>query len=112
VASGHMMAPAPGVEAEGGGDLHEVLAYGLLGLVGLHVAAVAVMSRLTHDNLLGAMVTGVKRRALAQPPQVARGGIVALLLCLAVVAAFFAWEQTWTWPTAQAAQAGSEHERD
>lgn len=42
-------------------DLHEVIAWTLLGLIGLHVAAVIAMSFLTRDNLIGAMITGRKK---------------------------------------------------
>lgn len=75
--------------ASGGEDAHEVVAYGLLGLVGLHVIAVLVMSVLTRDNLPRAMVTGRKTAALfpgvadARPP----AGIALLLAALVVVAA-------------------------
>lgn len=46
----------------GGGneELHEALAFGLLGLVVVHVIGVVVMSVLTRDNLVAAMVTGSK----------------------------------------------------
>lgn len=44
----------------GGEDAHEVIAYTLLGLVCVHVAAVLLMSHLAKDNLLLAMVTGKK----------------------------------------------------
>lgn len=46
--------------ASGGEDAHEVIAYTLLGLVCVHVAAVLLMSHLAKDNLLLAMVTGKK----------------------------------------------------
>lgn len=44
----------------GGEGAHELIAYALLALVGVHVAAVLVMSHLAKDNLLLAMVTGKK----------------------------------------------------
>lgn len=44
----------------GGEDAHEVIAYSLLGLVCVHVAAVLLMSHLAKDNLLLAMMTGKK----------------------------------------------------
>ena len=46
-------------DAEGG--LHEMLNNILLGLIGLHVAAVVAMSLLTKDNLIRAFITGTKR---------------------------------------------------
>lgn len=44
----------------GGEDLHELLAWTLLAFVGVHVAAVIVMSMLERENLVRAMVTGRK----------------------------------------------------
>lgn len=46
----------------GGEDLHEGLAYGLLAVIGVHVAGVMVMSFATRENLVRAMVTGRKPR--------------------------------------------------
>lgn len=45
----------------GGEDAHEVVAYALLGLVAVHVAAVLIMSAMTKENLIRAMLTGRKR---------------------------------------------------
>lgn len=45
----------------GGDDVHEVVAYALLGLVAVHVAAVFFMSGMTKENLIRAMLTGRKR---------------------------------------------------
>lgn len=58
----------------GGEDAHETMAYVLLWLVVLHVAAVVLMTYLTKDNLILAMLTGRKRGDLfpdakdASPP--------------------------------------------
>ncbi len=41
-------------------ELHEIIAWTLLAFVGVHVAAVIVMSRLERENLARAMVTGRK----------------------------------------------------
>lgn len=41
-------------------ELHEVIAWVLLGMVALHVVAVVVMSLLERENLVRAMVTGHK----------------------------------------------------
>lgn len=42
-------------------DIHEVIAWTLLAMIGLHVAAVVAMSFLSRDNLIGAMITGRKK---------------------------------------------------
>ncbi len=48
---------------EAGEELHEGIANALLVLIGLHVAAVVLMSVLSKENLVAAMVTGRKMRA-------------------------------------------------
>lgn len=48
---------------ERGEDLHEGIANALLVLIGLHVAAVVIMSALSKENLVSAMITGSKARA-------------------------------------------------
>ena len=68
-------------------DLHELIAWTLLAMIGLHIAAVIVMSILERENLVRAMVTGKKPAerhpdaADAKPPST-----IGLLLALAVVA--------------------------
>lgn len=51
-------------------DLHEAIAWILLGLVGIHVAAVIATSILSQENLVRAMVTG--RKKAADHPEVRR----------------------------------------
>ncbi len=71
-----------------GENIHEGLAYVLLGLVGIHVAAVVTMSILTRDNLVRAMVTGRKRASLYPNDRSARAPhMVAMLVSGAVIAA-------------------------
>ena len=45
---------------EAGEDVHELLAWTLLGVIGLHILAVVLMSLLSRENLVRAMVTGRK----------------------------------------------------
>jgi cytochrome b len=45
---------------EAGEDLHEFLAWTLLALIALHVVAVVVMSLLSRENLVAAMISGRK----------------------------------------------------
>jgi len=58
----------------GGEDAHGAIAFVLLALVALHVASIVLMSHLTKDNLIMAMVTGTKDASLhpgaqdAEPP--------------------------------------------
>ncbi|ABQ70062.1 MULTISPECIES: cytochrome b/b6 domain-containing protein [Sphingomonadales] len=73
-----------GIAVAAGGmdeDLHEALAYGLLALIGIHVGAVLLMSAVTRENLVRAMIGGRKKRALHPGAQDARApGIFAMLL--------------------------------
>jgi cytochrome b len=68
-------------------DLHEVLGWTLLALVVVHVVAVIVMSRMTRENLVRAMITGKKPATLhpgvgnARPPSLL--ALVAAALVLA-----------------------------
>ncbi|WP_297365468.1 cytochrome b/b6 domain-containing protein [Thauera sp.] len=47
-------------------EIHEALAASLIALAGIHAAAAIVMGRLERVNLIGAMITGVKRRTREQ----------------------------------------------
>lgn len=49
--------------AAGGEDAHEAIAYALLALVAVHITAVLLVSYLSKDNLIAAMLTGSKRAA-------------------------------------------------
>jgi len=44
-------------------DVHELVAWTLLAFVGLHIAAVVIMSLLQRENLVSAMITGRKSAA-------------------------------------------------
>ena len=68
-------------------DLHGAIAWALLAMVGLHVAAVIVMSLIERENLVLAMITGMKP-ARRHPAAVdaRRPGLLALVLAAASVA--------------------------
>ena len=70
------------------GALHELIAWSLLGLVAIHVLAVFVMSILTRENLVRAMVTG-KKPAMRHPgaSNARRPRLVAFVIVLLVLAA-------------------------
>jgi cytochrome b len=71
---------------EGAEDLHEIIGWTLLAMVGVHIGAVIIMSLLERENLVRAMVTGYKSAARhpgalgARPPS-----LIALVVALAVV---------------------------
>ena len=77
---------------QGGEDeLHEVVAYGLLALVGVHVLAVIAMSLMSRENLVRAMVTGRKPAARHPGARDARPApfIAFPLAALAIVASAY-----------------------
>lgn len=80
-----------GIQLQTGGgeeDLHEVAAYALLGLIALHVAAVIVMSIMTRDNLVLAMITG-KKSAVRHPSAKAaiNPGLIGIVLTSLILCA-------------------------
>ena len=71
-------------------DVHEALANLMLGLVGLHVAAVVVSGWLHRENLVAAMFSGRKRGAPADGIATPRRGVGIVLL--AAVLGFWGWQ--------------------
>lgn len=70
-----------------GAEVHELAAWILLGFVGLHIAAVVIMSLLEGENLVRAMITGSKP-AHRHPgaSDAARPSFAGLLFAFAVLA--------------------------
>lgn len=85
------------------GEMHEGVATGLLALVGLHLAGVALASWLGRRNLVKPMLTGRTEARAEDGIRSARGGIAALLLT--AVLGFWAWQWQAT-PVAPVAAAG------
>ncbi len=77
---------------ERAGGLHSLLAYGLIGLVSLHLLGVLLESRLSGENLIRAMIDGAKRKTAAKPPaqpRQARPLTAGVAMLLVVYAASF-----------------------
>lgn len=73
-------------------QLHEFLAWGLLGLIALHIAGVIAESLRTRDNLASAMITGDKPRRQGdhRPPRVRSmpwkaAGLVATIFAASLI---------------------------
>ncbi|WIT12063.1 cytochrome b/b6 domain-containing protein [Paucibacter sediminis] len=74
-------------------EAHELIANTMLALVGLHIAAVIVSSRLHRENLVAAMITGRKQGA---PEEAARSpwrSVAALLLAAVLGSWWWQWQQ-------------------
>jgi cytochrome b len=69
-------------EREAADELHALLAYGLLVLIGAHLAGLAIHILRHRENISTAMLTGRKRAASASAlPSARRGWGAALLVC-------------------------------
>ena len=96
----------------GGGwleELHEGAANTMLALVAVHVLGVVVGSRLHHENLVRAMVTGRKQGAPSEAIGHAWRSLAVLML--AAVLGFWSWQWTQA-PDAAALQARAEARAD
>jgi len=93
---------------EGAEDLHEIVGGTLLAMVGVHVAAVIVMSLLERENLARAMVTGDKPLARhpgatdARRPSMAGLAVAAVVLAGTVYAVLLYDPQAFTLRSAEA----------
>lgn len=79
-------------------DLHEAVAEIMLAIIAVHVAGVALASRLHHENLVGAMFSG-RKPALPQDGIRSAWRSVAALMLVAVLG-------FWTWQWQQAPAGG------
>lgn len=89
IKEGPLAAVIPFATGAAAGRVHEIAAWLLLALIGLHVAGVAIESLRTGENLAAAMITGRKRAAKpahAAPPAAARPALAAAIV-VALIAA-------------------------
>lgn len=103
--------------AVGNEELHETIAYGLLGLIAVHVTGVIVMSVMTRDNLVRAMITG-RKPAEGLPVQQAErpralaalaGGAVVVMSVLGILR----YDKTaFDGLSSQAARTDADHDND
>lgn len=68
-------------------DLHEIVAWTLLAMVGVHILAVVIMSVLQHENLVRSMVSGTKPALRHPDARDAHAPTAAALLLAAIVVA-------------------------
>lgn len=94
-------------------DVHEIAAWTLLGFVGLHIAAVVIMSLLEGENLAKAMITGSKPAHRHPGARNARrptlkGLLVAFAVLAASVYAILSYDpKAFTLRTAEAFEQGT-----
>ena len=75
-------------------ESHELLAWILMGVVGLHLLGVAVERRIHRENLVASMITGRKPVHGNPPPAVPRRGGIAIALALGLSS----FAVVWSWP--------------
>ncbi len=83
------------VYEEMGGDtlaqIHELMSYAMLGVVGLHVTGVVVSSRLHHENLVRSMIDGYKQGKVTDAIESRKSAWAILLLSSAIIAGMMAY---------------------
>jgi len=81
-------------------DLHELLAWLMLGVVGIHLVGVLVESLLHKENLVKAMLTGYKP-ATANTPAAAAQWKTAIVMTIMILAGGLIWFQGYLTATAE-----------
>ena len=81
---------------EAGEELHERIANGLLVLIGLYLAGVVMVSILSKENLVTAMITGCKARE-RYPDAVPAAGIAVPAAALVIAAGVYCALQIDAW---------------
>jgi len=90
-------------------ELHEVLANGMLLLVGVHIAAVVVSSWLHKENLARAMLTGRKRGSPEQGVRRSWSVLAAILLAAVLGFWYLQWQSAPAAAAPATASAASQH---
>lgn len=90
-------------------ELHEFAGNAMLLIVIVHVAGVVISSRLHHENLVRAMVTGTKSGRPADGIRAAWRSVAALMLVAAI--GFWSWQWS-TAPVASDAAVAADRDRD
>lgn len=83
--------------------VHQWLAYGLLGLIALHIGGALYESRRTRENLVRAMIDGrkeVRRADIAPPPRGSSPGLATVIVAILIVGIVPAVIVMMRWPAA------------
>lgn len=70
--------------------LHELLAFGLVGLIAAHVGGAVFESLRTRENLIGSMITGRKRGGVVEEAVRGQGGLARPFAAFLILAATYA----------------------